>query len=341
MGNVEAKIMGKAEAAKVKGIKTNEEEKQVLDQILEKVDTEALEQAQVFRIIDAGLTKEIREMMQGHYSQEYIYNYPRKSETGRKTWKECDLMRGGCPYKGKVEHIHIVGVGIQGAMAAMRSYGEMDAEVVEKPRVVEEGGVNYWAACATAVDHHTGNKLTRWYHEPLLYSTRQGSREKDAGDGIAQSKALRNVVLPLMPSDLMNEWLERYRSGGKPFDRQTATDMGYGKTNKKPKKEQDAAPAKAGPITEKAREQFVELVERTAAALDVDVPDLGKFAEDRSVYETQGKVTVAMVRALDDESKLELLREEFVTWLEKQEPGKEIGFDALAAEEEAQPSLVC
>lgn len=218
--------MGKVEEAKIG--KMEVEEKEVdWEELVKLPDTEQ------FRIMDARLTNEIVDQLRGHFTEELVYNIPR-SGGSKNTHPECDRMKGGCPYKGKTNHIHILGIGYQGALTAMRAYGQLKAYVQERPEVVEEADKLYWAAYAEVTDGHNGNALGRWYLETVLLTTKRGVIEKEFASSVAQSKALRNCILGLIPRDLINAWLEDYRRGKAPFDPKRTKEMGYDKQTTSP-----------------------------------------------------------------------------------------------------------
>ena len=306
----------KTEHPKVKGVTLNDNDS-TLDDLLDKVDVDG----NVFNLIDVKLSNEITAVMRGHYAEEVIYNYPR-SGSGRKTWAECDLMKVPCPFKGKVDHVHIVGVGYQGALTAMRSYGQLQSHIADRPEIVEEGDTLYWAAKATVTDGHTGNSMTRWYMEPVLRKTKRGYVENEFGSSIAQSKALRNCILALIPHDLMKAWIDDYRSGKRPFSAETTEKMGYGRTpsqtpvKQAKEKTKQTRRSKSNPGGAGTR-GLEEVAQAIAKAWEQPATAINEWAA--ITFSSPGRATLNLNRMLADEAVSKEMLSHFLKWTAEKE----------------------
>lgn len=303
------------EEAKVNGAEVTENDRTVLEKVLEKMDKDQVEGDAQFRLIDIQLSSEIVGTLRGHFAKNLIYNIPRFSARGSKTHIECDLIEGGCRYKGQRPHIHIVGVGYQGALTAFRAYGRMSATVENIPEIVEQGDKLYWAAYGEANDRHTGNDIGRWYLEPVMRKSGTKFIENDFGASIAQSKALRNVILALIPAKLMEGWIEDYKAGKQAFDVQRAKDMGYGPQAQKeaPKRErQQKQKPKSNAQTPGERDLNV-VMKDLAETMSVEADDLKKYAEIQGW--TPGQAMLRYSKALNDEDALKELSVKFDEWV--------------------------
>ncbi len=298
---------GKAvEAARVAGMKVEK----VVDAQFEMVEVDDDTQI-AYRILDKHVTDEITNRLSGHFDQELIYNTPRRTASGKLSHPECDLMPYGCSYKGKDKHIHIVGIGYQGALQAMRAYGGIEATVPNMPEVVDQGGKLVWAAYAEAVDMHTGVKLGRWYFQDYEMKSKGGRMENPFGASIAESKALRNVILALLPKDLLQIWKEDYKSGGKQLDHKRAEELGY----KEPvERKALAADTKKEVITPGAKKEYEEDVDQLATTMGLATSDLSKFMADPANYPTQAKRLVNVKQALNNETLRQSIRSAYDTW---------------------------
>jgi hypothetical protein len=315
------------EKAKVNGTEVTKSNRSKLDQILEKMEAEQVESSAQFRLIDIELSSEIVGTLRGHFAENLIYNIPRRSSSGRTEHRECDRMKGGCPYKGQ-KHIHIVGVGYQGALTAMRAYGRMVAKVEDIPEMVDQGDKLYWAAYGEVIDRHTGNELGRWYLEPVMRKAGGKFIENEFGASIAQSKALRNVILALIPATLMEGWIEDYREGKQAFSVQRAKDMGYGPGEQKeaPKRERKAKEKKPSTTPTQGERDLESVTKDLAEQLSVNAAEL--FAFSSVHYDTKAKAMLGFVKALSDDLILNNISKRFTAWKEKQgTDGKEVKTD--------------
>ena len=306
--------MGKVEKAKIGKMKVEEEEVN-WEELVKLPDTEQ------FRIMDARLTNEIVDQMRGHFTEELVYNIPRTGGS-KNTHPECDRMKNGCPYKGKSNHIHILGIGYQGALTAMRAYGQLKAYIQERPEVVEEAEKLYWAAYAEVTDGHNGNALGRWYLETVLLTTKRGVIEKEFASSVAQSKALRNCILGLIPRDLINAWLEDYRSGKKPFDPGRTKEMGYNKQTapaaRTPRRQPKEKPESNGKSSQ--MDQFkVDLAKKRNLTESI----VDAWIEMRD--ETDARNTLFLNRCINDDA----------TWAEAEPGYRKFEADFLKVQEDA------
>ena len=286
-GKIENATIGKMEV----------EEKDAVDAILDKV---TIPDGGEYRIIDKLLDEEIVGRMRGHFRPELVYNMPFASDKGSVSCRECDLVKGGCWYKEhKVKHTHVCGVGYLGSLTAMRSYGMLKAYVEERPEVVEEGGILYWAAYAEVTDGHNGNGIGRWYFQPVLMKAGKGYKENEHAASIAQSKALRNCILALIPHDLIDQWLEDYRSGKQPFDPERTKEKGYDKqtaaTRSAPRRKPKSEPEPAG-----KSDQLIQFIKDLAKKRDLTESIVDAWVEMRE--ETTARNTLFLNRCINDDA---------------------------------------
>jgi len=311
------------EKAVVEGAKVTTEKDVLLKELLESLDLETGEQEGRFRIMDAELTNEIVGTLRGHFAENLIYNIPRRTSSGKKEWRECDLMKNGCPYKGKQPHIHILGVGYQGMLTAIRAYGRMELEVPEPPEMVEHGGKLYWSAYGVARDRHTGNEIGRWYLEAVMRKAGNTFIENEFGASICQSKALRNVGLALIPARLMESWIEDYKAGKLAFSVSRAKEQGYGPEpekakERKPRKQKEKAESTA---TTPGQRDLEAVTKDLAEKMGVDAKELDSFSA--GYFETPGKAMLSFNRALTNVAAMTTITEGFSEWKSKQEPAEE------------------
>jgi hypothetical protein len=305
--------------AKVSGAEVTEQDQSTLDKILKKMEEDQTEADAFTNLVNVELSNEIVGTLRGHFSQNLIYNIPRFSGNGAKTHRECDLMKNPCPFKGKKPHVHIVGVGYQGALTALRAYGRMSATVEDMPEIVEQGDKLYWAAYGEAVDRHTGNDIGRWYLEPVLRKSGNKFIENEHGASIAQSKALRNVVLALIPAKLMEGWIEDYKSGKQAFDVQRAKDMGYGPEKQQEKtKERRAKTEKERTVKSPGQNDLAGVIDELAEQLSVYAPDLEAYYQEQEW--TPGKAMLHFTKALNEEAELNKLSGDLDRWITSRTP---------------------
>jgi hypothetical protein len=303
------------EKAKAGGIV--EKDKSSLEKILEKMEAEQADREGEFRVIDVELSHEIVGTLRGHFAQNLIYNIPRTSSRGKTSYPECDRMPGGCPYKGKTNHIHILGVGYQGALTALRAYGRMSATVRDMPDMVEQGDKLYWAVYGEALDRHTGNELGRWYLEPVLRKSGNRFIENEFGASIAQSKALRNVILALIPAKLMEGWIEDYKAGKEAFSLKRAKDMGYGPDGSQPpKREPKEKPKNKSNVPTQGARDLAGVMKQLAEDLSGEASVLEEYY--KSAGWTKAQAMLRFTNALNDEAELNKLSTDLDTWIEKQ-----------------------
>ncbi|MHC4687972.1 MAG: hypothetical protein ACYTEW_27275 [Planctomycetota bacterium] len=307
----------KTDKAKVNGAEVTGTDKTKLDQIIEKMEAEQAEGADFSNLVNIELSSEIVGTLRGHFSENLIYNIPRRSSTGKTEHRECERMKGRCPYKGQ-KHIHIVGVGYQGALTAMRAYGRMVARVEDIPEIVDQGDRLYWAAYGEATDRHTGNDIGRWYLEPVMRKSGNKFIENEFGASIAQSKALRNVILALIPAKLMEGWIEDYKSGKQEFSVERAKAMGYGPQEQKeaPKRKRREKTKPNSNTSTQGERDLESVTNELAEQLSVDSGELSRFSSVH--YDTKARAILAFNRALHDELILNDISKKFTDWKAKQ-----------------------
>lgn len=283
--------------------------------------------AEDFRVIDIAITNEIVEGLRGHFQQELCYNIPRRSETGRVEWPECDRMPNGyCKYRKEgVKHIHIVGIGYQGAAEALQVMPGFTADVVEAPTTVQEMGQAFWRCKAECRDTRTGSSITRWAMKPYLVSRREGVVVDEFAYLVVQSLAVRNVILAMVPYALKSAWIEEYKLGAKAFSKPRGRRRQSGSKGKR-----DALPEKASPagaktgkpadkpeaLSKAAKEQLESAAKQAGSKIKMDPEMLVDFAMDRGEFFTVAQATVLFVQASKDPLKEEELKTRFSHWLD-------------------------
>lgn len=178
---------------------------------------ELIENQKQQTLVDIALSNEAGKEIAGMYDPVGIYNIPRKSESGKLDWGGlCDIIN--CPYKNQDKHIHTLGVGIAGAKRAMSLYGNLEI-MPEEPHLIDGEGEKLWSCTATGIDHHNKNQIKLTYMQSASIKTREGKVFKnDNMPMIVQSKAIRNVILFLVPGSIQQKWIDNYIAGKQPFD---------------------------------------------------------------------------------------------------------------------------
>jgi hypothetical protein len=200
--------MGKETKGKYE-TETTETETNLLDEMIENQKQQTL--------VDIQLSYEAGKEIAGLYDPIGIYNIPRKSESGKLDWGGlCDVIQ--CPYKNQDKHIHTVGVGIAGAKRAMSLYGNLEI-MPDEPHMVDGEGEKLWSCTASGIDHHNKNQIKLTYMQSASIKTREGKIFRNENmPMIVQSKAIRNVILFLVPGSIQQKWIENYIAGKQPFE---------------------------------------------------------------------------------------------------------------------------
>ena len=185
-------------------------------------------QDQSWRVVNEQVTAEIVNEIRGIRTDELIYNYPKSTTKGGRThWRACDRMPGGCSMNKKnMAHVHIVDVGIKGALAAMAAYGGLDVRPAERPTTIEELGEFWWVVEMVAIDKWRDNQTSQWYYEKAYQRYGKEIVLAEHAMHIVQSKAKRNMILALLPGHLRLMWINDYLNGRKPFDPERAIEIG-------------------------------------------------------------------------------------------------------------------
>jgi len=213
--------MGKAT---IEGLKTetkDTEKTETLDEILE--------HTRESHIIELELSKEATRLALGESSDEYIYNIPRQAEYGQiDCGPMCDKMpRGYCKYRAdKAKHVHTLGITINGAMVIMNAYMGLeiipsDPEIKEYT-IMENGKLvtkSYWYVSVKGINSKTETKLTLPFMQPVLKKSGNYYNFDEYGPQIAISKAIRNIVLKIVPGNFQQSWIKDYVEGTKPKDK--------------------------------------------------------------------------------------------------------------------------
>ncbi len=188
---------------------TVESETNLLDEMIENQKQQTL--------VDIQLSNEAGKEIAGLYDPTGIYNIPRKSESGELDWGGlCDVIK--CTYKGKDKHIHTVGVGIAGARRAMTLYGNLEI-IPDEPHLVDGEDGKLWSCTVKGIDHHNKNTVKLTYMQSASIKTKEGKIFKNENTPmVVQSKAIRNVILFLVPGSVQQKWIENYIAGKQPFE---------------------------------------------------------------------------------------------------------------------------
>jgi len=311
-----------------------------------------------WQIVGEKVTAEIVGAIGGLRTDELIYNYPKRTSgnQGRKHWRACEVMDGGCPFEGQ-PHVHVVDVGVKGAMAAMAAYGSISITMPDPPELIEVGSEATWRVKVIGVDKRQGNELEHYQYTPALKKYGNTVVMDEYGAAICQSKGRRNMALMLLPGHLRTMWVQDYLNGKEPFDPQRVLDMpppasqlpehkekakpprqaasGDGQQKKK-KKQKKQPPARSSKPT--SGTGFDDMVAKIADTLGLEIDQVKKYSE---TVGTAAKATVLFAQALNEEEKLEDLNEKISIWLEqvesekeKAEPDSEDGGDGEAKEGE-------
>lgn len=270
-----------------------------------------------FNLISETLQAEVIDTVRSQFTGSVIYNIPRRSQTGRTHWPACDQMEGGCSYDGQ-KHIHIVDVGIHGALVAAGVYGNLDFGVSEMPVVTEQGNKLYWVCEVYCHDLIRGNRITRYQFEPMLRKDKSGGfYENEFAMQSVQSKGIRGMILAILPPQLRELWKQDYLAGREPFDPSRILETGgrgnelppgqqkklppkkeKEKTKKKEKSENDKE--KPGPQTQGSND-LSEVINQFAEKHKLSVELVGAWSA--TAFETQGKAMLNMTQAMQDDNK--------------------------------------
>lgn len=298
-----------------------------LEKLLELVDVRTKEDAEAFALVDATLTDEIVNILRGHSHEDCFYNIPYFTPAksgGKRSWPACDLIEGGCSYKKQnKDHTHVVGVGYWGMVTAAQAYGRVTVRTLERPTVVEEADILYWATHVLAHDGHNGLEVDRWYHEEAMMETYKGLVDKPHADGIGLSKCMRNVLAFLIPRKLIKVWTQDYLAGRAVMDPQRAIEMGFGPAAKgqtvEPPKPAAKPPAEkpGGQAQTQTAKNLTAASAQLATQIGMPVEMLREYLESvhpRSVQRRLQKVT----QALGDGKKADELSDALSTWIDAQ-----------------------
>lgn len=217
--------MGKAEIEGLKmEPKENKEEKELtLDEIIENTKESHL--------IELELSKEATRLAMGESSDEYIYNIPRETKDyGKEDWGiMCDKMpRGYCKCRAdKKTHVHTLGVNISGALVIMNAYMGLDIEPsdpeIKEFTMLDNGKLitrSYWYVNVKGKNKKTEITLTLPFMQPTMKKSGNYYNFDEHGPQITVSKAIRNLILKIVPGDFQRNWIKDYMEGPeKPKDK--------------------------------------------------------------------------------------------------------------------------
>ncbi len=205
------------EGLETKESKGKEEDKHTLDEIIENTKQSYM--------IDLVLSQEAAKMALGEYSDEYIYNIPRASDSGKEDWGSlCDKMPNGyCYYRAnKIKHVHVIGVNINGAIAIMNAYMGLtikpsDPEIKEFT-ILQDGKIitkSYWHTTVHISNKKTETELDLPFLQDVMQKSGKGYIYNEYGSQICISKGMRNAILKVVPENFQRKWIEEYKSNGK------------------------------------------------------------------------------------------------------------------------------
>lgn len=264
-----------------------------------------------FKLISEELQAEVISTVRSQFTGSVMYNIPRRSSNGKMSWPACDRMPNGyCPYKDTDKHIHIVDVGIHGALVAAGVYGNLEFGSEDAPTIREEGDKLYWVVEVFCNDLVRGNRIKRWEFEPVMKRDRSGGfYEDEFAMKTVQSKGIRNMILAIIPPQLRELWKQDYLAGREPFDPARVLETGGRGTPQLPPKEEKK---KLPPKKEKKEEKKEEKKKaNTQGSNDLSQVIKG-FAEKHKLspdlvgiwcdieFETPGKAMLKMTQAMQD-----------------------------------------
>jgi hypothetical protein len=313
-----------------------------------------------FQVVDKQLQAEVLTMVQGMYETSVCYNYPKTTRTGQKSWKACKRMPNGyCKYDGKESHIHVVDVGVKGAIIAAQAYGGLTFGPLDRPTVVEIAGINYWVVECQCVDTVRNLAFNRWQFQEYLQQSGNTYKPLEYGAAIVQSKGIRNVILAIVPPQLRRMWVNDYLNGNDEFDPHRIMQLeggrlgvgaGRGKASlppstsrgkaTEPGKKRDEPPAKEKKeeksADQKARDKAMNGGEQTLEAmLNPVATALGtkpkRLKQYTTTMKTLAQATLKLVNANKDPVIMAALKKKFDAWDKK--TGDEAGDEDIGMEE--------
>jgi len=208
--------MGKAE---ILGLETKETKETKEDKIMTL--DELIDSTKEAHLIELELSKEATRLAMGESSDEYIYNIPRETKDYGK--EDCGIMcdkmpRGYCKYRAeKQKHIHTLGVNINGALVIMNAYMGLDIEPsdpeIKEFTMLENGKLitkAYWYVNVKGVNKKTEVKLSLPFMQPTMKKSGNYYTYDEYGSQIAVSKAVRNLILKIVPGNFQQNWIREY-----------------------------------------------------------------------------------------------------------------------------------
>lgn len=260
--------------AEIEGLTTETEEDKGDDQ---PTLGDILERTMETMQIEHALNQEALKIATGTFSDDVIYNIPRKTSNeklGKADWGAvCDKI--GCPYKGKELHVHTLGVNIVGATKIANAYGDIDI-VAETPQIKEltllEGGLlvnrQVWQSSVKITNKKTNNSLVLPYQIPVMTQIKTGYNQQakkniysyeynEYGFQICLSKNIRNAILAVIPENIKQKWIDEYC--GKPIERENPAPK-----SQKGKKETTTQP----PATTKAEQTTVPELDQAIVTIN-------------------------------------------------------------------------
>ncbi len=186
---------------------------------------EILENTRQAYMVDLALSQESARMALGEFSDEYIYNLPRSSPSGKEDWGSlCDKMPNGyCYYRDKkIKHVHILGVNINGAIAIMNAYMGLSISasdpVFKEDTLLINGKLitkAYWTTTVNISNKKTDTELDLPFSQDIMQKAGDGYQYNEYGKQICISKGIRNAILKVVPEDFQKRWIEEYKNNGK------------------------------------------------------------------------------------------------------------------------------
>lgn len=346
--------------ASVKGVLDKAKAKQLAEAAEADVAAAALEEIMdivdvtEFKLADAHVTASIIDALSGLYQTEVVYNIPKRSATGKKSWPVCKRMPNGyCKYEGKDNHMHILGISYQGALIAANVYGGLDFGVEGMPQLIEFGDKNYWVCEVYCHDLVRNNSYKRWQFEPEIKTTSSGGYYNDPFAMMTvQSKGVRNLILACIPQSIQTKWKQDFRDGKTPFDPQRVLEHGQRRitgatsntrtedTKKPPPKEKPKPKPKPNAEKPKPKTQGIQDLEQVCKQLaqKIGQPFEKILQWTGAKYDSPGKAMTSMVDAMTNPIALKTVRDEVAAYtpVENEEAGAEAeaGTEAGAQQEE-------
>lgn len=124
----------------------------------------------------------------------------------------CPVTR--CLNRDGAAHTHVIAVSVTGILEAARWYGGLEVRVT-RPEYRKDQDGEWWWCEATALDLRTRAVNNVWVRHPYRRSDGKGEQVDPDGMLIAQMKARRDAVRPLLPPRMLAGMVTLHRQGRK------------------------------------------------------------------------------------------------------------------------------